>query len=141
MELYSVEILHEAARIFLVCTPEIPSLHLAREKLNFLRGLDLADKVDVLVNRAQKRGCIPFSEIERLLGRKILMAFPNDYIGVHRALTAGTFAQQTSEFGKAFDVLAKAVLNGGTPKNAQPHRFVEYFSIQPTRDWVQQEGK
>jgi pilus assembly protein CpaE len=141
MELYSVEILHEAARIFMVCTPEIPSLHLAREKLNFLRSLDLDDKVDVLVNRAQKRGCIPFAEIERLLGRKILMAFPNDYTGVHRALTLGTFTQRTSEFGRAFDALAKAVFDGGAQQHAQPRRFVEYFSIQPARSWMQQEGK
>jgi pilus assembly protein CpaE len=141
MELYSVEILHEAARVFLVCTPEIPSLHLAREKLNFLRSLDLDDKVDVLVNRAQRRGCIPFSEIERLLGRKILMAFPNDYTGVHRALTVGTFAERTSELGKAFDALAKVVLDGGMQKHVQPRRFTEYFSIHPARTWIQQEGK
>ncbi|MCE5309344.1 MAG: hypothetical protein LLG20_17015, partial [Acidobacteriales bacterium] len=81
MELYSIEILHEATRIFLVCTPEIPSLHLAREKLNFLQGLDIDKNVDVLMNRAQKRGAVSLAEIERLLGRKVLMSFPNDYRG------------------------------------------------------------
>jgi pilus assembly protein CpaE len=141
MERYSVEVLHEATRIFLVCTSEIPSLHLARGKLNFLRSLDLECKVDVLVNRAQKRSSIPLSEIEQLLGRKVLMAFPNDYNGVHSALTAGTFVQKNSELGKAFDNLANVLLDGGTQKNVQPRRFVEYFSVNPARYLVHQEGK
>ena len=141
MERYSVEVLHEATRIFLVCTPEIPSLHLAREKLNFLRSLELDKNVQVLLNRAQKRGSIPFPEIEQLLGRKVLMAFPNDYNGVRRSLTTGTFVQQNSELGKAFDSLAKTVLDVGKQKNAQPRRFVEYFSIHPARYWMHQEGK
>jgi len=140
MERYSVEVLHEATRIFLVCTPEIPSLHLAREKLNFLRGLDLDANVDVLVNRVQKRGAIPIAEIERLLGRKVLMSFPNDYTGVHRALTAGTFVPPNSELGKAFDALVKAVLDGG-PQKSSPRRFVEYFSLLPASHLVQQESK
>jgi len=44
LERYSLEIMHESKRIFLVCTPEIPSLHLAREKYMYLKQLDLADR-------------------------------------------------------------------------------------------------
>jgi pilus assembly protein CpaE len=141
MERYSVEILHEATRIFLVCTPEIPSLHLAREKLNFLRSMEIDSTVDVLVNRSHKRGSIPLVEIERLLGSKVLMAFPNDYNGVHRSLTQGTFVQQSSEFGKTFEALAKVVIEGRTKKNTSHRRFVEYFSLLPARYWMHQEGK
>ena len=36
LEKYSLEIMHESKKIFLVCTPEIPSLHLAREKYLYL---------------------------------------------------------------------------------------------------------
>lgn len=141
MERYSVEILREATRIFLVCTPEIPSLHLAREKLNFLHSLELDGSVDVLVNRAQKRDSISHSEIEQLLGRKVLMAFPNDYHGVHRALTAGTFVEPKSELGRAFDALVKAVLDGSVQKHSPQRRFVEYFSLLPARYRMPQEGK
>jgi hypothetical protein len=41
MERYSVEVLHEAKQVFLVATSELPVLHLAREKLAFLRSQDL----------------------------------------------------------------------------------------------------
>lgn len=141
MERYSVEILHEATRIFLVCTPEIPSLHLAREKLNFLRSLEIDKNVDVLVNRSHKRGSIPLIEIERLLGSKVLMAFPNDYIGVHRSLTQGTFVQQSSELGRSFEALAKTVIEGRAKQQTTQRRFVEYFSLLPARYWMHQEGK
>jgi len=141
MERYSVEILHEATQIFLVCTPEIPSLHLAREKLNFLRGLEIEQNVAIVVNRAQKRGAIPLPEIERLLGHKILISLPNDYAGVHRALTLGTFVQQKSELGRAFEQFAKLAIEGRAGKNDGRRRFVEYFSILPARYWMHQEGK
>jgi len=68
MEKYSVEVLRESKRIFLVCTPEVPSLHLAREKLVYLRSLDLADRVSILLNRAHERSLIPTSEVESVLG-------------------------------------------------------------------------
>ena len=55
LEKYSLEIMHEAKKIFLVCTPEIPSLHLAREKCLYLKHLDLQDRICILLNRAQKR--------------------------------------------------------------------------------------
>src|SRR5712692_7392296 len=47
MEKYSMEILHEAKRVYLVCTAELPSLHLCREKLAFLRSQDLAGHVNI----------------------------------------------------------------------------------------------
>ncbi len=89
LEKYSLEIMHESKRIFLVCTPEIPSLHLAREKYSFLKSLDLEDRVSVLVNRVSNRPVITPEQIEQILGLPVMMTFPNDYNGVHRALTAG----------------------------------------------------
>ena len=69
LEKYSVEIQHESKRIFLVCTAELPSLHLAREKLAFLRSIDLEDRVDVVLNRAGKHDVVTAEEVEKLLGR------------------------------------------------------------------------
>jgi pilus assembly protein CpaE len=133
MEKYSVEVMQEASRILLVCTPEIPSLHLAREKLNFLRSIDLEDRVGLLVNRAQRRSAIPVEEIEKLLGRKALMLLPNDYLGVHRALTRGTSVLPSSDLGKSFDQLAKLLIEKKNEMATPKRRFVEYFSLTPAR--------
>ena len=40
LERYSLEILRDSQQVFLVCTPEVPSLHLTREKLAFLKPWD-----------------------------------------------------------------------------------------------------
>ena len=115
LEKYSIEILHEAREIFLVCTPEVPSLHLAREKLRFFRTLDLDGRVKILLNRAQKRSLIPISEIEKVLGMPVFLSFPNDYVGVHKALTAGKQVNPASELGKGFQNLAEAIRHPEKP--------------------------
>ena len=58
LEKYSMELMQESKRIMLVVTPEIPSLHLAREKLHFLRGFDLESRVSVVLNRCHKKPLI-----------------------------------------------------------------------------------
>ena len=110
MEKYAMEIMQESKRIFLVCTPEIPSLHLAREKYLFLQHMDLGDKVSILLNRMTKRPVIAPAQIEQLLGLPIAMSLPNDYAGVHRALTVGREVEHGSELGKHFTHLANAML-------------------------------
>lgn len=62
------KILHESKRVFLVCTPELPSLHLAREKITFLKSLALAGRVTILLNRAEKRHVLSIKEIEKIFG-------------------------------------------------------------------------
>ena len=120
MERYSVEILHEAKRVYLVTTPELPALHLAREKLSFLRSQDLAERVSILLNRSQKKGQISLQEMEKLFGMPVYMTFPNDYTGVHHALTAGKQVDASSPLGSRFRELAEAMAGKKTsPKAAK----------------------
>lgn len=135
LERYSLEIMHEAKRIFLVVTSEIPSLHLAREKLAFLERLDMASKVSVLLNRSHRKSLVTPSQVENLLGVPVGFTLNNDYQGVHRALQAGRAVDQNSELGRQFDSLAAAILQK-KPIQAEldpKKRFVEYFSILPGR--------
>ena len=135
LEKYSLEIMHESKKIFLVCTPEIPSLHLAREKYLYLKQLDLQDRVCVLLNRCHKRPMITTEQIEELIGVPVQMTFPNDYQGVHRALTFGRWVEPGSELGKQFASLARSMIQ--TPAKAvQPEmkkRFLEFFTVVPAK--------
>jgi pilus assembly protein CpaE len=133
MEKYSIEVMHESKRIFLVCTPEIPSLHLAREKYTYLQSLDLGGRVSVLLNRAQKRSVISPEQVEKLLGLPVHMSFPNDYMGVHKALTEGRHVAPSSDLGKQFDKLAQSLFDKPESLADTPKRFVEYFSLLPAR--------
>jgi pilus assembly protein CpaE len=134
LERYSLEIMHESKRIFLVCTPEIPSLHLAREKYLYLKQLDLSDRVCVLLNRCQKRPLITAQQIEQLLGLPVHMSFPNDYQGVQRALTMGSWVESNTDLGKQFNLLAQSMIgNKQMGQSDSKKKFIEFFSVAPGR--------
>jgi pilus assembly protein CpaE len=135
LERYSFEIMHECKKIFLVCTPEIPALHLAREKYVFLRSLDLQDRVLVLVNRCQKRQVISNEQIEQILGLPVNMVFPNDYQTVHKALTLGRWIDFNTDLGKNIHQFANGLIeprikSGNTGQHAATkRRFLDFFSV------------
>ena len=138
LERYSTELMHESKRIFLVCTPEIPSLHLAREKYQYLQSVDLGDRVSILLNRCQKRPVISAAQIESLLGLPIQMTFPNDYQGVSHALAEGRPVDFASELGRQCTALAENMLNlKNNPAGEPEKRFIEFFSIAPGRSGLE----
>ncbi|HEY3743138.1 MAG TPA: hypothetical protein VGL53_24995 [Bryobacteraceae bacterium] len=131
LEKYSLEIMHESKKIFLVCTPEIPSLHLAREKFLFLKSLDLEDRISVLVNRCQKRQVISNDQIEQILGLPVQMIFPNDYQGVHKSVTLGRWIDFNSDLGKHVHYFASNLIEGRKSGMQSPakKKFLEFFSV------------
>ena len=134
LEKYSLEIMHECKKIFLVATPEIPALHLAREKVMYLKHLELADRICLLLNRSQKRPLITSAQIEELVGVPVYMTFPNDYQAVQRALTAGRWLDGSSDLGKKFSTLAQTIFEqkqGAVPLDSRK-RFLEFFSVSPS---------
>lgn len=131
-ERYSIEAMQDSKRIFLVATPEIPSLHLAREKLAYLRSLELGERVSILLNRCQKRAVINPAQVQDLLGQSVAMTFANDYQGVHRALTAGKPVDPGSDLGRQFAQLAQFLLDKKAPVNEKGRSLAEYLSILPS---------
>jgi pilus assembly protein CpaE len=130
MEKYSIELMMESKRIFLVTTPEIPPIHLARERMNFLRDLDLEDRVSVLLNRWDKKCSVTIPQIENLLEVPVFESFPNSYAEVHRALVAASPVEESSEIGKSCATLARRILTPGVPPPTEmKKRFFESFSI------------
>lgn len=136
MEKYSLEAMQESRRVFLVTTPEIASLHLARERFHYLKSVELSDRVNLLVNRGQKRSTISNEQIEDLLGIRVLATFPNDYQGVSRALTLGKAVDAGSELGQQFHQLALAAVDRDPsegPNKGSAKRFSDYFNLFPSK--------
>jgi pilus assembly protein CpaE len=134
LEKYSMEIMRDSRRIFLVCTPEIASLHLAREKLQYLQRMDLGDRVRVLLNRYVKRTSISPAEVEQVVGAPVMMTFGNDYARVARAIQEGGAVDQKSELGRSYTELAGQMLDKKIAAKIEPKRkFVEYFNISPAK--------
>jgi Flp pilus assembly CpaE family ATPase len=132
LEPYSLELMQESKRIILVCTSEIPSLHLAREKMQFLRTLDLDGRILVVLNRVHKKAAFTKNEVEKLLGAPVVNVFPNDYVAVNLALAEGTALPATSALGIAFSSFAKSLIE---EKISQPaghkRKFFEFFTVAP----------
>jgi pilus assembly protein CpaE len=125
----SVAVLREANQIFLVTTPELPSLRMARLKALLLQKLELFDKVSLLVNRATKRMELDLEEIEKTVGLPVFMSFPCDYANVSKAIQNGQPATKLS--GAAHEFAEK--LLKAAPHKPDKKRFIEQFAILPLR--------
>ena len=134
LEKYTLEAMKESKKIFVVCTPEIPSLHLAREKYLYLKALDLGDRVSFLLNRQSKGDLLQLGKIEELLGTKVVMSFPNDYRGVNQAMSEGKEVDQRTELGRQIHKFSHVLLELGSaeqPETAKKHSkgISEFFKF------------
>src|SRR5439155_26297481 len=125
LEKFSTGILHEAKLTLLVCTTEVPNRRLPHEKLRFLRGLELGDRVKILLNRAQRHTLIPIAEVEKLLQLPVYMSFPNDYVGVHKAIATGKHVNPASALGEGFRARAESIRSGSKPPQPVKPGFME----------------
>jgi len=129
LERYSIELMQESKRVFMVCTPEVPSLHLAREKLQFLRKIDLHNRVSILLNRVPKKPLLTKNQVEDILGTTVTTVFPNDYHGVNIALNKGAVVSLSSELGRAFAQFAHGLLEDKNQDRPNGKRkFLEFFT-------------
>ncbi len=134
LENFEMELLAESKKIVLVCTPEAPALHMAREKLKYLERADLSSRVHVVVNRSPRRPVLTPVEIERILGKPVTATLANDYAGVQKALTEATWIGSDSELAKGMQSLATQLLEKTAKPHAEPRkRLVEYFSVRSPR--------
>jgi pilus assembly protein CpaE len=133
LERYSLDIMHESLKVLLVCTPEIPSLHLAREKLQFLKTVDLDNRVGVVLNRVHKKPVFSKAQVEEILGTRVIASLANDYVGVNRATASGSVVDPKSELGREYDLFAASLVDARTPQPAESKKkFLEFFSATGT---------
>jgi len=139
LERYSLEILRDSQQVFMVCTPEVPSLHLTREKLAFLKTLGLDDRVSIVLNRVSKQSLLTPQQVQDVLGVPVRYSFINDYQAVNTATRAGDFIDSKSKLGVQFADLASSLLNRSTVETASKRKFLEFLSA-PTQALVGTRG-
>ncbi len=111
----TAEVVSRAAHVFIVCTPELLSLELARQRSEELRGYGVDEKrIWVLLNRSPKSG-IPPGEVEEIVGHPVFAALPNDYQGLKRAVLEGELMPADTELGKAYVALARKLAGRPVP--------------------------
>ena len=119
----------------MVCTPEVPSLHLTREKLAFLKTLDLDSRVAIVLNRVSKQSLLTPQQVQDVLGVPVMYNFINDYQVVNTATRAGDFVDPKSKLGVQFAELAASLLNKPIVETPSKRKFLEFLSA-PTQALV-----
>jgi pilus assembly protein CpaE len=125
----SLAVMREANRIFLVTTPELSALRLARLKVLLLRKLELEDKTVLLVNRYSKKTELSMPEIEQTVGLPVYMSFPCDYAGVMAGARDG---RPAAKLALNFQRFAEKLLDK-KPTPEKRSRFIERFAVVPVR--------
>ena len=111
---HTLSLLYRCSTIFLVCTPEVASLHMARRRLSLLENEGLLSRVRVVVNRVT-----PHSEriasLPELLRHDVFATVANSYMPLQQAIENGRPADLHTPFGESIERLAARCL-GQTPK-------------------------
>lgn len=129
LERYSIELMHESKSVLLICTPEIPSLHLAREKLQYLRTVDLGESTSIVLNRMSKKPLFTAAQVAEIVGVPVIATITNDYYTVNQATANATTVEEKSELGKQCASLAANLLESRQQEIKGKRKFIEQFSI------------
>jgi Flp pilus assembly CpaE family ATPase len=136
MEDHECEALMRSKKIFLVCTPDIGALHVARRKVNWLSDMRLTGKASVILNLVGRRSALSVGDIERIVQMPVSYLVPDNAKEVTRAAQNGVLLEGSGPVAKQIAKIA-AEMTGGrhTPKKSNPvRRFVEYFSVSAARE-------
>ena len=136
LEDYECETLMRAKKIFLVCTPDVGALHVARRKSNWLRDLHVVDNVAVILNRVERRSAFSLKDIEHIIQMPVRYLLPDAVPEISQAVHQGIALEGSSPLAKQMDRIADELLGDKKiHKNSNVvRRFVEYFSISPARE-------
>ena len=115
----TVEAVRRARQVFIVCTPELPSLALAPHRIEELtsRGIP-AQKISLVLNRWQK-GEIGESDLQEMLKHPVAAVLENDYRTVATAFADRTMVSRASKLGKSFSAFSRR-LAGEKPEEPAP---------------------
>jgi Flp pilus assembly CpaE family ATPase len=118
-------IVTSAKMVYVVCTPEVPSLTLARKRAAGLiqRGVR-EDRVQVVLNRYAKDGPDP-AAIAEILGYPIGQVIPNDYSSLWDANIQRCLVSDRSAVGCSFEEFAWNLT--GRPVTTKPRRLFGLF--------------
>ncbi len=101
-------VLDELDQIFLVSTLEVVALHGLK---TIVQGLfEQGEKLQLVLNRTPKMMDISTEDLEKILGRSLYSALPNDYTGLYQAYSSGNLLNSNSRLAQEFGVLASKII-------------------------------
>jgi pilus assembly protein CpaE len=114
----TAEVVKSARAIFIVCTPEVPSLKLASQRYSELEACEVpSGNIHMILNRWE-RGHLSIQDVEKTLGRPVFGTLPNDYASVRASILESRLVSQDSGFAEACRTLARKL--SGLPEAPPP---------------------
>ena len=103
-------VLAMADEVYLVCTPDIASLHIAQRRVEELQraGLGL-ERLRLVLNRCGSHRWVGSEEVGLAVGIPVGMMLGNDYAALHAAAVKGDVVSPRSALGRQFDELGRRV--------------------------------
>jgi len=112
-------VLDELDQLFLVSTLEVVALHGLK---SIVHGLfDQGEKLQLILNRTPKLMDISTQELEKILGRSLYSALPNDYMGLYQSYSSGNLLNSNTRLAQHFGLLASKI--AGVPPAKSKKRF------------------
>jgi pilus assembly protein CpaE len=114
-------VLKLAHTVYLVATPEMISLHLARRRIDELiaGGLNKA-KIRLILGRAGSSLGLSSEDVARVVGLPIYHALPNDYAAVSEAALKGGLVRKQSRLSHQIAALAGKITGRNTVSRKKP---------------------
>ena len=132
---FTVALMKESRRIFLVTTPEVVALHMAKARLGRLKDLGLHDRVSLLLNR-KVRHDISDAEVAKLVGLPVSYSFSNDYAGVQGSILNAAPVSHETDLGQSILNLAQSMAPHLEAPKAPSYKrkFLEFFRQLPAHE-------
>ncbi len=123
------DVLTQAEAIFLVCTPDVVSMHLARRKVQDLRALGVPpEALRLVINRVGSKRSFSTAEAGKSIGIPIAYTFRNDYKAVNEALMNGRLVDEAGDLGQQFRDFARELLGLPAPAGRSVLNWRNLFS-------------
>jgi pilus assembly protein CpaE len=119
MNSIAAAVLDEIDQLLLVSTLEVVALHGLK---SIVHGLfDQGEKLQLVLNRTPKMMDISTQELEKILGRSLYAALPNDYMGLYQSYSSGNLLNSNTRLAQHFGLLAAKI--AGVPPIKSKKKF------------------
>jgi pilus assembly protein CpaE len=102
--------------LYLICTPEVTSLHLARRRTSELMEMGMPqDRLHVVVNRAGSGQHLPTHDLSQVIGFPIYCSLDNDYLALNDAWEEARLLSKQVRLGRQLYELGSAIVGAQQP--------------------------
>jgi pilus assembly protein CpaE len=117
----ALSVLDEIDQLFLISTLEVVALHGLK---TIVHGLfEQGEKLQLILNRTPKMMDISTEDLEKILGRSLYAALPNDYAGLYQAYSSGNLLNSNTRLAQNFAILASKITGVAPIKSKKKFAF------------------